>query len=260
MVKKSAFGGVFIALAGIAAGLYLDGGSLRQMLQPTAALIVLGGTLGAVAVQFPLTTLALAIRQLKSAFFGVEDLAPQRINDLSRFAAQARRNGVLSLDRELESIDDRFFRLCITLVVDGMKADNLRAIVSAALENEMHRDAVLPRVYEAAGGFAPTVGILGAVIGLIQVMQRMQNINEVGQGIAVAFVATLYGVGIANLFFLPCAGRIRLILASEHLLREMTLEGAVCLAEGLSPRSLEQRLLAFTEMPALTPDNRLATR
>jgi chemotaxis protein MotA len=141
-----------------------------------------------------------------------------------------------------------------------MKPEPLRAIATAALENEAAKDTLLPRVYDAAGGFAPTVGILGAVIGLIQVMQRMQNINEVGQGIAVAFVATLYGVGIANLFFLPCAGRIKLLVAKRQHLREMTLEGVVCIAEGLSPGALEQRLLAYVDTPARATANSWAVQ
>ena len=259
-MRRSAFGGVLISLVGIIAGLYLDGGKLAQMLQPTAALIVLGGTLGAVCVQFPLPVVMQSFRQLKGVFWGTNDLAPQRIHDLSRFATQARRNGIVSLDRELEAIEDSFFRLCIVLVVDGVKPDGLRSIAGAAMDNEAAKETVLPRVYDAAGGFAPTVGILGAVIGLIQVMQRMQNINEVGQGIAVAFVATLYGVGVANLFLLPCGGRIKLILAKQQLLRELTLEGAVCIAEGLSSRALEQRLLAFSDVPTHSASNSWSMR
>ncbi len=255
MGKKSAFGGVIISLAGIAAGLYLDGGKLGQMLQPTAALIVLGGTFGALCVQFPLTVLLAATRQLGAVFLGTDDPIPQRISDLSRFASQARRHGTLSLDREIETIDDPFFRLCITLIVDGMKPEPLRTLADAAIENEAAKDALLPRVFDAAGGFAPTIGILGAVIGLIQVMQKMQNINEVGQGIAVAFVATLYGVGIANLFFLPCAGRIKLLAAKRQHLREMTLEGVACIAEGLSPSAIEQRLSAYVDIPARAAAN-----
>ncbi|QMV17500.1 flagellar motor protein [Granulicella sp. 5B5] len=260
MVKRSAIGGVLISLAVIAFGLYLDGGKIAQMLQPTAALIVLGGTLGAVVVQFPLPIVVRSARQLKTVFFGADDVMSQRINDISRFAAQARRSGVVSLDHEMESVEDPFLRLCIGLIVDGVKSDPLRAIAGTAMESEATRDALSSRVYDAAGGFAPTVGILGAVIGLIQVMQRMQNISEVGQGIAVAFVATLYGVGVANLFFLPCAGRIKLINAKRQLVREMTLEGAACIAEGLNPRAVEQRLMAFTETPTRSFDNTWTVR
>lgn len=259
-MKMSALGGVALSLAGIAAGLYLDGGKLGQMLQPTAALIVLGGTLGAVLVQFPTSVLLLAARQLGPVFAGEDDLLPKRVAELSKFAAQARRHGLVSLDREIERIEDAYLRLCITLVVDGMKSESLRPLAFAASENASAKEALLPRVYDAAGGFAPTVGILGAVIGLIQVMQKMQNINEVGQGIAVAFVATLYGVGLANLFFLPCAGRIKLLAARRQLLREMTLEGAACIADGLSPRAVEQRLLAYVDAPAATEAPTLVAR
>lgn len=260
-MKKSAFGGIALALAGIAAGLYLDGGKFGQMLQPTAALIVFGGTLGAVIVQFPVSVLHLALRQLKPVFGGEDDQLAERVAALSRYAAQARRNGLLSLDREIEAMDDPYLRLCVTLAVDGMKPDLLRPVAAAASDKIAAQDALLPRVYDAAGGFAPTVGIIGAVIGLIQVMQKMQNINEVGQGIAVAFVATLYGVGAANLFFLPCAGRIKLLAARRQLLREVTMEGVACIADGLSPRSVEQRLSAYVESPAAAlPVAKLAGR
>ncbi len=255
-MKSSALGGIVLALAGIAVGLYLDGGKLGQLLQPTAALIVFGGTLGAVLVQFPLPIVAQAIAQLKPIFLDRPDEAIQLINTLSRYASQARRKGALSLDPELQNISDPFLQRCMTLVVDGTHSQTLRTLANTATQTELARDLTLARVFDAAGGFAPTIGILGAIIGLIQVMQHMENISEVGRGIAVAFVATIYGVGAANLFFLPCAGRIRVLSARRHALREMIVAGVVGIAEGLSAGAIEQRLSAHVHSDKAMTDRR----
>jgi chemotaxis protein MotA len=252
-LKISALGGIVLALAGIAVGLYLDGGRMGQLLQPTAALIVAGGTLGALLVNFPLAVVLRASRQLRAVFFGIPNPALQVIADLTRYAIQARRSGIMSLDDELEVIADPFFRRCLTLAVDGATSNEVRQTMDVALETETADDVMLARVFESAGGFAPTIGILGAVIGLIQVMQKMENIGEVGRGIAVAFVATIYGVGAANLFFLPCAGRIRILTAERQLLREMIVDGVCGIVDNANPRALEQRLTAYVSKPAPRP-------
>jgi chemotaxis protein MotA len=253
-VDRSASIGITIALTGIAIGLYLDGGKITQLLQPTAALIVFGGTLGAVTVQFPFAVIKRALRQLKDVFLGNEDPAVQLIEDLARYATQARRSGLLSLDAELELIQNPFLKKGLTLAVDGVRSDDLRATMELTMSTQADEDDLLPKVFEAAGGFAPTVGILGAVIGLIQVMQRLENINEVGKGIAVAFVATIYGVGAANLLFLPCAGRVTLLMHRRQVLRELMLEGVLAIAERTNPRALEARLAVYLHEPTrITP-------
>jgi chemotaxis protein MotA len=117
------------------------------------------------------------------------------------------------------------------------------------MDSEADREELLPRVFEAAGGFAPTIGILGAVIGLIQVMQKLASIDEVGKGIAVAFVATIYGVGSANIFFLPCAGRIKIMIRRKQVLRELMLEGVISIVEKTNPRFLEARLAPYLDGP-----------
>jgi len=248
-VNRSTLGGIGIALTGIAVGLYLDGGKVAQMLQPTAALIVFGGTLGAVMVQFPFAILVQAARQLKEVFFHAVDPASRLIEDLTRYAVTARRSGLMSLDSELELIEDPFLRKAMTLAVDGTQSSDLRHRMELEMDREADSEDDIPRVFEAAGGFAPTIGILGAVIGLIQVMQRLENINEVGKGIAVAFVATIYGVGSANLLFLPCAGRVKMLMRRKQVLRELMLDGVISIVEKTNPRVLEATLAVYLSRP-----------
>ena len=249
-MNRSTLSGIGIALTGIAVGLYLDGGKVAQMLQPTAALIVFGGTLGAVMVQFPFAILIQAARQFKEVFFHSVDPASRLIDDLTRYAVTARRSGLMSLDSELESIEDPFLRKAMTLAVDGTNPSELRHRMELEMDREADSEDDIPRVFEAAGGFAPTIGILGAVIGLIQVMQRLENISEVGKGIAVAFVATIYGVGSANLLFLPCAGRIKMLMRRKQVLRELILDGVICIVEKTNPRVLEAKLAVYLSRAA----------
>jgi len=249
-VDKSTLGGIGLAVAGISVGLYLDGGKVGQLLQPTAALIVFGGTLGAVMVQFPLSVVKQAVGQLKSVFLGGKDPAPQLIEDLTGYALRARRNGLTSLDAELELIPDPFLKKAMTLAVDGIHSPDLRQRMEFEMDSEADKEDLVPQVFEAAGGFAPTIGIIGAVIGLIQVMQRLENINEVGKGIAVAFVATIYGVGSANILFLPCAGRIKILMRRRQVLRELMLDGVISIVDKINPRVFEAKFATYVGSPA----------
>jgi chemotaxis protein MotA len=246
-MDKSSIGGVFLAVAGIIAGLLMEGGNLGQILQPTAALIVFGGTLGAVLLQFPLATVIASIRSLGHLFAAPRKQNDQLIRLLISFANKARRQGVVSLDSDLQVIQNPFLKQSLMLAVDGTEPSELRRIMRVSLDSTMESEDQLAMVFESAGGFSPTIGILGAVLGLIQVMQHLDNMNEVGRGIAVAFVATIYGVGIANLFFLPLAGKMRIRLRHEHQTREMILEGVISILEGMNPRMLEVKLAGFTE-------------
>ena len=244
-MDKASVSGVLLAVAGIIAGLLIEGGSVRQIIQPTAALIVFGGTLGAVLLQFPLATVVASFRSMVRVFSTPRLKNELLIRQLVSFANKARRNGVVSLDEDLSTVQEPFLKQAMTLAVDGMEPAELRKIMHVSLESAIESEERLPAVFEAAGGFSPTVGILGAVLGLIQVMQRLDNIQEVGRGIAVAFVATIYGVGAANLFFLPFAGKIRLQLHESHRRREMMLEGVISILEGMNPRILEVKLGGF---------------
>lgn len=244
-MDKSSVVGIFLALGGVLAGLLLEGGNLRQILQPTAAMIVFGGTLGAVMLQFPLPVVFHAIRRLGSVFFNPANNPQTTIRRLVKFAQKARREGIVSLDSDLPEIDDPFLRKSLTLAVDGTEPDELRKIMELELNNQAEYEEQVPQVFESAGGFSPTIGIIGAVLGLIQVMQHLDKIDEVGRGIAVAFVATIYGVGSANLLYLPVSGKMKLRIREEQIIREMTLEGVASILEGMNPHMLETKLLSF---------------
>ena len=244
-MDKSSLVGVFLALGGILAGLLLEGGNFRQVLQPTAAMIVFGGTLGAVMLQFPLPVVMQAVRRLRSVFSNPINNPQTTIRRLVKFAQKARREGIVSLDSDLPGIEDPFLKKSLTLAVDGTEPDELRKIMELELNNQAEYEEQVPQVFESAGGFAPTIGIIGAVLGLIQVMQHLDKIDEVGRGIAVAFVATIYGVGSANLIYLPVSGKMKLRIREEQIIREMTLEGVASILEGMNPHMLETKLLSF---------------
>jgi len=244
-VDKASWGGVALGLGGIVGGLLLEGGNLSQVLQPTAAMIVFGGTTGAVLLQFPLPVVVKAVRSLAHVFLQPKRNPDEMVQELVKYANRARREGIVSLDAELESIKEPFLKKSLMLAVDGTEPQELRSMMELELQNHADHEDKIPQVFESAGGFSPTIGIIGAVLGLIQVMQHLDKIDEVGRGIAVAFVATIYGVGAANLFLLPAAGKLRIRIREEQLLREMTLEGVVSILEGMNPRTLESRLLGF---------------
>jgi len=246
-MDKASFGGVLLAAGGIVAGLLLEGGNLGQIFQPTAAMIVFGGTLGAVLLQFPLHTVLEAVRRLMQVFFSPRERNVQLIETLVNFANKARRSGVVSLDADLQRIEEPFLRQALQLAVDGTEPNELRKIMSLSMDSRAEGEDRIPAVFDAAGGFSPTIGILGAVLGLIQVMQHLDKIEEVGKGIAVAFVATIYGVGAANLFLLPAAGKLRIRVRDDHQRREMMLEGVISILEGINPRMLEVKLSGFLE-------------
>jgi chemotaxis protein MotA len=238
-------GGILLAIVGILGGLIIEGGSLAQVTQPTAMMIVLGGTMGAVMLQFPLDVFRAALREFIRVFLFRSRNNEAVITQLVLFAVKARRSGIVSLDSELSAVEEPFLKQALMLAIDGTEPAAVREIMELELENKADFEERIPQVFESAGGFAPTVGIIGAVIGLIQVMQRLDNIAEVGRGIATAFVATIYGVGLANLIFLPAAGKLRIRHQEEHLVKEMMLEGVISIQEGMNPRMIEIKLRTF---------------
>ena len=244
-MDAGSLGGILLALAGILAGLLLEGGHLRQVLQPTAAMIVFGGTLGAVMLQFPFKTVFAAALRLVRVFFHRDGSANALLRQIVVFANKARRKGIVSLDHDLPHVTDPFLRQALMLAVDGTEPSELRRIMEVQVEALSENEARIPAVFESAGGFSPTIGIIGAVIGLIQVMQHLDHMDEVGRGIAVAFVATIYGVGAANLFLLPAAGKLRQRAREDQRLREMALEGVISIVEGMNPRMIEIKLAGF---------------
>ncbi len=244
-MDKSTIAGIFLAIGGIVSGLLIEGGKIAQILQPTAAMIVFGGTIGAVMVQFPLPIVLQAFKRLGHVFLDKKEEPTALIKELVGYAQRARKDGIVSLDSELEKIKEPFLKKTLMLAVDGTEPQELRKIMELELDNHAERSEKIAQVFESAGGFAPTIGIIGAVLGLIQVMQHLQNIDEVGRGIAVAFVATIYGVGSANLLFLPSSGKLKIKSHDEQVLKEMTLDGVVSILEGMNPRMLETKLLGY---------------
>jgi chemotaxis protein MotA len=244
-VDKASVTGLLLGILGIVGGLLLEGGTLSQILQPTAAMIVFGGTAGAVLIQFPLPVVTTAIRRLAGIFAEPRAGLESAIERLVGYANIARRRGIVALDEELPNVSDPFMRKVLTLAVDGTEPQELRKIAELELDNQLEREERFSQVFESAGGFSPTVGIIGAVLGLIQVMQHLDKIDEVGRGIAVAFVATIYGVGAANLLFLPAAGKLRIRLREEQAQHEMVLEGVISILGGMNPRMLRNSLQSF---------------
>ena len=239
--------GLILAFGGIAAGLMLEGGSLYEILQPTAALIVLGGTFGATLVAQPLPVVWGACRQLLVVFAEPRFQPETAIEEIIELANQARRHGIISLEKKMENISNPFLYKAMALAVDGTDPKDLRGILENEIDQDLARREAEAEVFESAGGFAPTIGIIGAVLGLIQVMKHLDDISEVGKGIAVAFVATIYGVGIANLVLLPGAKKIIARARQVETGKYLMLEGTVSLAEGLNPRLIRSRLEAFVE-------------
>lgn len=246
----STLAGLAIALAGILGGLLLEKGSILDVAQATAALIVLGGTFGAVLVSTPLPLFLRALRALRGVFLESQVSPATLIESLIRLAASARKNGIVSLEVEVESLSDPFLRKAMGLAVDGADLQELRHMMEidlAVMEQAGDEEA---KVWETAGGYSPTIGIIGAVMGLLQVMKHLEDIKIVGHGIGAAFVATLYGVGVANIFFLPAAAKLRARTRQTVLVKEMTLEGVAGISQGLNPTLIRLKLESYNHETA----------
>ncbi|SRR5579885_930735 len=237
--------GLTVALAGILGGLLIEGGKLRDIAQFTAALIVLGGTAGAVMVSTPSRILIGGVRRLAGVFLDSSTDLRAVIEEVIGYAVKARKAGLVSLEQEADQIPDPFLRKALNLAVDGTDLQEIRKMLGLEIEIEEAHAEAEAKVFESAGGYAPTVGIIGAVLGLIQVMKNLANIDEVGHGIAVSFVATVYGVGSANLLFLPAASKIRARAHAEIQRKELILEGVSGIVEGLNPKLIRAKLEAY---------------
>ena len=237
--------GIVVAFGAIAAGLLMEKGSPSDVMQVSAAVIVLGGTLGACMITAPLSSLIAAAKGLKSVFLQEVIHTDVAIEEVIRYATKARKSSVISLEEDLPGISDPFLQKALTLAVDGTDISELRQMMELELSmKEKHAEAAA-KVFEAAGGYSPTVGIIGAVLGLIQVMKHLEDISEVGRGIAVAFVATVYGVAVANLFFLPAASKLKSRIHDEVEANELMLTGVGSILEGMNPKLIRVKLEAF---------------
>jgi len=197
----------------------------------------------------PLPVVVRGIKGLGSVFFERGNSADSIIDALIGYAAKSRKNGIVSLEKEAAAIADPFMRKALNLAVDGTDLQELRKMMDTDISLSEQAAEADARMWEAAGGYAPTIGIIGAVLGLIQVMKHLEDIKEVGHGIAVAFVATVYGVGSANILFLPAANKMRARIRQSTIVKEMVLEGVVGIVEGLNPTLIRMKLEAFNPNP-----------
>lgn len=241
----ASIGGLILALVGILGGMMIEGGNPVEIMKPTAAMIVIGGTAGACMLQFPMNIFLAACKSIVKVFLHKGADGEAILQQIVEFAKKARKTGIVSLDSDLASIEDPFFKQALSLAVDGTESSEVRKIMELELGNKSEIEEKIPAVFEAAGGYSPTVGIIGAVMGLIQVMKNLSDIDEVGRGIATAFVATIYGVAIANLICLPAAAKLKFRHREETMIKEMMLEGVISILEGMNPRMVETKLRTF---------------
>jgi chemotaxis protein MotA len=237
--------GLVLGIGAILVGNALEGGHLSALFQPTAFLIVMGGTIGATLFGVPLKVFIEAVKALREVFFESKREPEKLIEEIVEYAQKARRDGIISLEPMVEQSSEPFLKKAMLMAIDGADSktmrDNLELMIDRADEDKER----LAKVWESAGGFAPTIGIIGAVLGLIHVMQNLSDVSAVGKGIAVAFVATIYGVSFANLLFLPAAGKLKLRARAEVTLLELMMEGALAIQEGMKPNLVREKLEAF---------------
>jgi chemotaxis protein MotA len=243
-------GGLAVAVGGIVTGLILDGGKVKELGQLTASLIVLGGTIGATMLTTPMSVLMGAVGRIGSVFFEGAHSAASLIDEIIGYASQARKQGIVSLEQQAASIQDPFLRKALNLAIDGVDMQQLRGIMELEISLMEQRGEAEAKVFESAGGYSPTIGIIGAVLGLMQVMKNLANIDEVGRGIASAFVATVYGVAAANIVFLPIANKLKARIREEVHLRELALEGVLSVVEGMNPKLIRSKLEAYAPAKA----------
>ena len=244
MDRLSIFG-LLIAFGGIFGGSILEGGSVAILLQGASLLIVLGGTIGAVMLQNPFKVFAMGVRMGRWAFATPKISQQKMIYQLSAWSNLVRRDGVLKLEDQIDEISDPFIRKGLQLLVDGNSAEKIRNVLDVDLRTYEQSHFQAARVWESAAGYAPTIGILGAVLGLVHVMQNLTDPSKLGAGIAVAFISTLYGVGLANLVFLPISGKLKIIILQQINTREMFIDGVMMIANGENTRYLETKLQGY---------------
>ena len=237
--------GLFIGIAAIIGGQFLEGGHIGSLSQPTALLIVVGGTLGAVMLQSPYATFVRGLRMMGWIWIPPVDNSLSLIQQISNWSHISRREGLLALENIMAQEKDSFTRKGLQLLVDGTEPEMLREVMEVDISTFEDQMLHAAKIWESAGGYSPTVGILGAVLGLIHVMENLTEPSKLGMGIAVAFVATIYGVGLANLFFLPIAGKLKTHISSLVVQREMLIDGLVGIAKGDNPRIIEMRLKGY---------------
>ncbi|MBE7414829.1 MAG: flagellar motor protein [Deltaproteobacteria bacterium] len=237
--------GLVLGFGAVLGGMVLEGGHLGSIAQVAAAVIVFGGTLGAVLVNYPLNVFVLALKNARLALFQKTSDPYAVIKLIAELSATARKDGLLALESSIKRVQDPFLRKGLQLVVDGAEPKLTREILEIDIAHTEEYNLTSAKVFESAGGYAPTIGIIGAVLGLIHVMENLSDPSKLGAGIAVAFVATVYGVASANLVYLPVAGKIKMKIREQVIMQEMAVEGLISLSEGENPRRVEEKLVGF---------------
>ncbi|MEX1201206.1 MAG: flagellar motor protein [Methylophaga sp.] len=237
--------GILLGFGAIVVGQHLEGGHLETILNAVALLIVLGGTVGAVMLQTPMNTFIRALKITVWVFKPPTQSADVQLAKILEWNQVARREGLLKLESLALEESDLFTQKGLQLIADGAEGEVIREILETDLDLLETRDLAAAKVYEALGGYAPTIGILGAVLGLIHVMGNLADPSSLGSGIAVAFVATIYGVGFANLLFLPIGNKLKTIVQRRSQLQMMLIDGLISVADGDNPRNIESRLQAY---------------
>jgi len=237
--------GVIIGFAALIGGNFIEGGSIYSLLNGPAALIVIGGTLGAAILQTPQHSLKRALNMFSWVFRPPGNPFKECIGQIVRWATAARKEGLLGLESMAEREKDRFAKKGLQLLVDGNEPEVIRRVLETDLIIDEQRDHDAIKFYESMGGYAPTIGIIGAVMGLIHVMRNLADPEQLGPGIAVAFVATIYGVALANLLLLPIANKLRMCVNERSQYRELVIEGITAIADGENPRSIEMKLNSY---------------
>ncbi len=238
--------GIIMAFVAIIGGNYLEGGHLGALANGPAALIVLGGTVGAALLQSPMSAFKRAMQTVVWIQFPPRIDMTGGIDRVVNWSLTARKEGLLGLEGMADTEPDSYSRKGLQLLVDGVEPETIRSVLEVDYMTQESRDIEAAKVFESMGGYAPTIGIIGAVMGLIHVMGNLADPGQLGSGIAVAFVATIYGVASANLVLLPIASKLKAIAMRQSLYREMLLEGILSIAEGENPRSIELKLQGFT--------------
>jgi chemotaxis protein MotA len=244
-MDKISLAGLLIAFGGVLGGQMIEGGQAGLLVQGAAFFIVFGGTLGAVMLQSSFDVFKTGARMALWAFFPPHLPMQKMVYQITAWSTQARKDGLLTLEPQIDVVQDPFLRKGLQLLVDGHSSEKIRAaleIENYAFEKFYFQAA---RIWESAAGYSPTIGILGAVLGLIQIMQNLSDPSRLGMGIAVAFVSTLYGVGFANLVYLPLAGKLKALVAQQLVMREMLVDGLVSIADGENPHYIENKLQGY---------------
>ena len=239
--------GLILGIGSILLGQFLDGGHLGTLVNGPAALIVLGGTFGAVMLQSPANIFLRGLKLFSWVFFPPRFHTEESIVRIIDWSNIARKEGLLGLEIVAEEENDLFARKGLELLVDGSEPEVMRSIMELEIDAKESFDTLAAKIYEAMGGFSPTIGIIGAVMGLIHVMGNLSDPSKLGSGIAVAFVATIYGVGAANLLFIPIATKLKTQVQNEVIYREMVVEGLVSIAEGENPRNIQRKLEGYLD-------------